>query len=148
MTKRVPFVAREGVTTGFSAKDRAHTIRTAVDPNARPCDLVRPGHIAPLRARDGGVLVRNGQGIVDPCRLTAAGADYLPIFREKRIPDSRQKTSFWQALFAHAAAKKDVPLFREILGAMKEIEAGDPRLKRYLGTIERQLEELEKSAGR
>ncbi|GAB4136477.1 MAG: bifunctional 3,4-dihydroxy-2-butanone-4-phosphate synthase/GTP cyclohydrolase II [Planctomycetota bacterium] len=67
----VTIEAREGVTTGISAKDRAHTIRTAVDPNARPGDLVRPGHIAPLRARDGGVLVRNGQteGIVDLCRL-------------------------------------------------------------------------------
>ena len=53
--------AREGVTTGISAADRAHTIRTAIDPKATPADLARPGHIFPLRARRGGVLVRAGQ---------------------------------------------------------------------------------------
>ena len=53
--------AREGVTTGISAADRARTIRVAVDPASRPGDLVRPGHIFPLRARSGGVLVRAGQ---------------------------------------------------------------------------------------
>jgi 3,4-dihydroxy 2-butanone 4-phosphate synthase / GTP cyclohydrolase II len=53
--------AREGVTTGISAADRAKTILTAVDPATRPADLARPGHVFPLRARDGGVLVRVGQ---------------------------------------------------------------------------------------
>src|SRR5580704_14138929 len=53
--------AREGVTTGISAADRAHTIRTAIDPKTTPADLARPGHIFPLRARKGGVLVRAGQ---------------------------------------------------------------------------------------
>lgn len=53
--------AREGVTTGISAADRAHTILTAVSPNTKPTDLARPGHIFPLRARRGGVLVRVGQ---------------------------------------------------------------------------------------
>src|ERR1700728_5125058 len=53
--------AREGVTTGISAADRAHTIRTAIAPNATVSDLARPGHIFPLRARKGGVLVRAGQ---------------------------------------------------------------------------------------
>jgi 3,4-dihydroxy 2-butanone 4-phosphate synthase / GTP cyclohydrolase II len=63
--------AATGVTTGISAKDRARTILAAVSPTARPEDLARPGHIFPLRARDGGVLVRTGQteGIVDLCRL-------------------------------------------------------------------------------
>ncbi|CAG1772380.1 partial 3,4-dihydroxy 2-butanone 4-phosphate synthase / GTP cyclohydrolase II, partial [uncultured bacterium] len=63
--------ARDGVTTGISASDRAKTILTCVDENARPDDLVRPGHIFPLRARDGGVLVRTGQteGSVDLARL-------------------------------------------------------------------------------
>ncbi len=63
--------AREGVTTGISAADRAHTIRVAVAPDARPSDLARPGHVFPLRARDGGVLVRPGQteGSVDLARL-------------------------------------------------------------------------------
>jgi 3,4-dihydroxy 2-butanone 4-phosphate synthase/GTP cyclohydrolase II len=63
--------AKEGVSTGISAKDRAHTIRTAVRDGARPEDLARPGHVFPLRARRGGVLVRAGQteGSVDLSRL-------------------------------------------------------------------------------
>jgi 3,4-dihydroxy 2-butanone 4-phosphate synthase/GTP cyclohydrolase II len=63
--------AARGVTTGISAKDRAHTIRTAVKDDCRPEDLARPGHVFPLRARAGGVLVRAGQteGSVDLARL-------------------------------------------------------------------------------
>ena len=63
--------AREGVTTGISAADRARTILTAVDPNSRPSDLARPGHIFPLRAKRGGVLVRVGQteASVDMARI-------------------------------------------------------------------------------
>ncbi len=63
--------AARGVTTGISARDRAHTILTAVRDDARPEDLVRPGHVFPLRARPGGVLVRAGQteGSVDLARL-------------------------------------------------------------------------------
>jgi 3,4-dihydroxy 2-butanone 4-phosphate synthase/GTP cyclohydrolase II len=63
--------ARHGVTTGISAADRAHTIRVALDDAARPSDLSRPGHVFPLRARDGGVLRRAGQteGSVDLARL-------------------------------------------------------------------------------
>jgi 3,4-dihydroxy 2-butanone 4-phosphate synthase/GTP cyclohydrolase II len=62
---------RHGVTTGISAGDRAATIKMLSDPAMRPDDLVRPGHINPLRAREGGVLVRTGQteGSVDLCRL-------------------------------------------------------------------------------
>jgi 3,4-dihydroxy 2-butanone 4-phosphate synthase/GTP cyclohydrolase II len=63
--------AAEGVTTGISAYDRAHTIRVAMDPRSRPQDLARPGHVFPLRARPGGVLVRSGQteAAVDLARL-------------------------------------------------------------------------------
>ena len=63
--------AREGVTTGISAHDRAHTILTAIRSDARPQDIVRPGHVFPLRARQGGVLRRAGQteGAVDLSRL-------------------------------------------------------------------------------
>jgi 3,4-dihydroxy 2-butanone 4-phosphate synthase / GTP cyclohydrolase II len=63
--------ARQGVTTGISAADRAHTIAVAIDPRSTPHDLVQPGHIFPLRARDGGVLVRAGQteAAVDLARL-------------------------------------------------------------------------------
>ncbi|MBV9488553.1 MAG: bifunctional 3,4-dihydroxy-2-butanone-4-phosphate synthase/GTP cyclohydrolase II [Verrucomicrobia bacterium] len=63
--------AREGVTTGISAADRAHTIRLLADPNTSPQDLVRPGHIFPLRYRPGGVLRRAGhtEAAVDLARL-------------------------------------------------------------------------------
>ena len=67
----VSIEARRGVTTGISAADRATTILTAVAENARPGDLVSPGHVFPLRAKKGGVLVRTGQteGSVDLARL-------------------------------------------------------------------------------
>jgi 3,4-dihydroxy 2-butanone 4-phosphate synthase / GTP cyclohydrolase II len=70
----VSIEAAHGVTTGISAKDRAHTIRIASRAGARPDDLARPGHVFPLRAREGGVLVRGGQteGIVDLARLCGA----------------------------------------------------------------------------
>jgi 3,4-dihydroxy 2-butanone 4-phosphate synthase / GTP cyclohydrolase II len=63
--------AREGVTTGISAADRAHTIQVAIDPEMDANDLVQPGHVFPLRARNGGVLVRTGQteASVDLARL-------------------------------------------------------------------------------
>jgi 3,4-dihydroxy 2-butanone 4-phosphate synthase/GTP cyclohydrolase II len=67
----VSIEAREGVSTGISAADRAHTVQVAIRPDATRRDLVTPGHIFPLRARDGGVLERVGQteGSVDLCRL-------------------------------------------------------------------------------
>jgi 3,4-dihydroxy 2-butanone 4-phosphate synthase / GTP cyclohydrolase II len=63
--------AREGVSTGISAYDRSRTIQVAIDPATRPSDLARPGHVLPLRARKGGVLVRAGQteASVDLARL-------------------------------------------------------------------------------
>ena len=63
--------ARAGVTTGISAADRTRTILTALDPQTHPIDLARPGHVFPLRAREGGVLVRAGQteASVDLARL-------------------------------------------------------------------------------
>jgi 3,4-dihydroxy 2-butanone 4-phosphate synthase/GTP cyclohydrolase II len=63
--------ARDGVSTGISVFDRAQTIKVAIDPSSRPGDLARPGHVFPLRARQGGVLVRAGQteASVDLARL-------------------------------------------------------------------------------
>jgi len=87
--------AREGVTTGISAYDRARTILVAIDPATRPSDLARPGHVFPLRARKGGVLVRAGQteASVDLTRmagLVPAGI-ICEIMREDgtmaRVPD-------------------------------------------------------------
>ncbi len=67
----VSIEAKNKVTTGISAFDRAHTIKTVLDPNSKPDDLVRPGHVFPIRARDGGVLVRAGhtEAIVDLAKL-------------------------------------------------------------------------------
>ncbi len=67
----VSIEAREEVDTGISARDRTQTVRTAVHPDATAHDLVRPGHVFPLRAQDGGVLVRAGhtEAAVDLCRL-------------------------------------------------------------------------------
>jgi len=87
--------AREGVTTGISVHDRAHTIAVLIDPEAKPHDIVSPGHTFPLRARDGGVLRRAGQteAAVDLARLAGlypAGV-ICEIMREDgtmaRLPD-------------------------------------------------------------
>src|ERR671936_1608509 len=79
--------AADGVTTGISAADRARTIRVLADPQARPADLVRPGHVFPLRSREGGVLVRAGQteAAVDLCR--AAGLQPAGVICEVTNPD-------------------------------------------------------------
>ena len=91
----VSIEAREGVTTGISAADRAKTILTAVDPSSKAADLARPGHIFPLRAKRGGVLVRVGQteASVDIARI--AGCDPSGVICEimnddgtmSRMPD-------------------------------------------------------------
>jgi 3,4-dihydroxy 2-butanone 4-phosphate synthase/GTP cyclohydrolase II len=63
--------AKEGITTGISAHDRAHTIQTLINPRTKPEDLIKPGHVFPLRAREGGVLVRAGhtEACVDLMKL-------------------------------------------------------------------------------
>ncbi|MGD1068717.1 MAG: 3,4-dihydroxy-2-butanone-4-phosphate synthase [Bryobacteraceae bacterium] len=90
--------ARVGVTTGISAGDRTRTILAAIDPETRPNDLARPGHVFPLRAREGGVLVRAGQteASVDLSRL--AGLDPTGVICEimnddgtmARVPQLRE----------------------------------------------------------
>ncbi len=94
----VSIEARRGVSTGISAADRAHTIRTAAHPRANSEDVVVPGHVLPLRSRDGGVLVRAGQteGSVDLARL--AGLNPAGVICEimkddgtmARMPDLEQ----------------------------------------------------------
>jgi 3,4-dihydroxy 2-butanone 4-phosphate synthase / GTP cyclohydrolase II len=87
--------AREGVTTGISAHDRSHTIQVAIDPSKDAHDLVRPGHVFPLRARPGGVLERSGQteAAVDLARLAGLnpGGVVCEIMNEDgtmaRVPD-------------------------------------------------------------
>lgn len=94
----VSIEARHGVTTGISAADRARTILTAIDPKSGPADLARPGHVFPLRARSGGVLMRAGQteASVDLARL--AGLPPAGVICEvmnedgsmARVPELRQ----------------------------------------------------------
>lgn len=83
----VSIEARQGITTGISCQDRAHTIRVASDPKSGPLDVVSPGHIFPLRAQDGGVLVRAGhtEGGVDLARL--AGLRPAAVLCEIMNPD-------------------------------------------------------------
>jgi len=96
----VSIEAATGVTTGISAHDRARTVQVAIDPNATPDDLVRPGHIFPLRARTGGVLVRAGQteGSVDLARLAglAPAAVICEVMKADgtmaRVPDLAEFT--------------------------------------------------------
>lgn len=86
---------KHGFTTGVSAQERAKTIQLAIDPNSQPSDFVKPGHINPLRSRDGGVLVRIGQteGSLDLCRLAGLhpSAIIIEIMRDDgemaRVPD-------------------------------------------------------------
>src|SRR5438094_755797 len=91
----VSIEARKNVSTGISAFDRAQTILTAIDSKTRPSDLTRPGHIFPLRARDGGVLVRAGQTEASVDLATAAGLSPAGVICEimkedgtmARVPD-------------------------------------------------------------
>jgi 3,4-dihydroxy 2-butanone 4-phosphate synthase / GTP cyclohydrolase II len=91
----VSIEARRNVSTGISAFDRAQTILTAIDPKTKPSDLARPGHVFPLRARDGGVLIRAGQteasvDLATAAALTPAGV-ICEIMKEDgtmaRVPD-------------------------------------------------------------
>lgn len=79
--------AAEGVTTGISAYDRAHTIRVAMRPDTRPQDLSRPGHVSTLRARPGGVLVRSGQTEAAVDLATLAGLSRGGVICEVMNPD-------------------------------------------------------------
>jgi 3,4-dihydroxy 2-butanone 4-phosphate synthase/GTP cyclohydrolase II len=106
----VSIEARHGVTTGISASDRATTILAAVSPDARPYDLVRPGHIFPLRARGGGVLQRAGQteGSVDLARL--AGLDPSGVICEIMNEDGTMSRMPELIEFAKAHALKIVTI--------------------------------------
>lgn len=96
----VSIEAAEGVTTGVSAADRVQTVRTAVSDHARPCDLRRPGHIFPLKARAGGVLERPGhtEATVDLMRL--AGLKACGVLCELTNPDGTMTTLEEAVVFA------------------------------------------------
>jgi 3,4-dihydroxy 2-butanone 4-phosphate synthase/GTP cyclohydrolase II len=94
-TISIDAAGKHGITTGVSARERARTIQLAIDPRTTPSDFVRPGHINPLRSRDGGVLVRVGQteGSLDLCRLAGLypAACIIEVMRDDgemaRLPD-------------------------------------------------------------
>jgi 3,4-dihydroxy 2-butanone 4-phosphate synthase/GTP cyclohydrolase II len=106
----VSIEARHGVTTGISAADRAHTIRTAISPETQPQDLARPGHVFPLRARDGGVLRRAGQteGSVDLARL--AGLTPAGVICEVMNDDGTMARMSDLVVFARAHGLKIVTI--------------------------------------
>src|SRR5438477_2609412 len=94
----VSIEARGRVTTGISAHDRSETVRVAIDPKSRPQDLLRPGHIFPLRARKGGVLKRAGQTEASVDLAAIAGVTPAAVICEimnedgtmARLPDLRE----------------------------------------------------------
>ena len=82
--------ARDGVTTGISAADRAHTIQVAIDPESSPRDLVQPGHVFPLKAKPGGVLERTTLGAVGPGDRLNIECDVLARYVRRQLEtDSR-----------------------------------------------------------
>jgi 3,4-dihydroxy 2-butanone 4-phosphate synthase/GTP cyclohydrolase II len=118
----VSIEARTGVTTGISAHDRARTIQVAVDPSQGADDLVSPGHIFPLRAQEGGVLVRAGhtEGSIDLCKMAGlqGSAVICEIMKDDgtmaRLPDLK--------IFAE---KHDIPIvsIRDVIAARMENES-------------------------
>ena len=127
----VSIEARHGVTTGISAADRAVTIMTAISPMARPDDLVMPGHVFPLRARAGGVLVRTGQteGSLDLARL--AGLEPSGVICEimnddgtmARMPDLEVFAKEHDLLILSIADLITYRLFRESL--VEQVDSGN-----------------------
>ena len=143
--------AAEGITTGISAYDRAHTIRVAMDPDSRPQDLARPGHVFPLRARPGGVLVRSGQteAAVDLARLAgfSPGGVICEIMNEDgtmaRVP---QLVEFCQRYGLKMISVADLIRYRVQTEKFVEREAsgairtsyGDFELVRYVSRLDRE----------
>ncbi|AKT51971.1 bifunctional 3,4-dihydroxy-2-butanone-4-phosphate synthase/GTP cyclohydrolase II [Arsenicicoccus sp. oral taxon 190] len=122
--------AARGVTTGISATDRATTLHALADPAALPHDLVRPGHVVPLRARDGGVLVRRGhtEAAVDLCRL----AGLSPVGAIGELVHDSGEMMRAPAVFA-LAAEHDLPVVT-IAALVRHRQAHD-RVRRQARTV-------------
>jgi len=141
--------ATDGITTGISAFDRAHTIRVAIDPATRPQDLARPGHVFPLRARAGGVLVRSGQteAAVDLARLAGLrpGGVICEVMNEdgtmSRVP---QLTEFCRTYGLRMISVADLIRYRRQTERFVERDAtghirtpyGDFQAIRYLSRLD------------
>jgi 3,4-dihydroxy 2-butanone 4-phosphate synthase / GTP cyclohydrolase II len=125
---------RHGVGTGISAFDRARTIQLLIDSTSAPDDFVRPGHINPLRARDGGVLVRTGQteGSVDLCRLAGLhpSAAIIEIVRDDgemaRLPDLERIAAKYDMKICSVEQIIEYRLARETLVTRMEPRRGTP----------------------
>jgi 3,4-dihydroxy-2-butanone 4-phosphate synthase len=131
---------RHGVGTGISARDRAKTIQMLIDPAIRADDFVRPGHINPLRARDGGVLVRTGQteGSVDLCRLAglrpaAEIIEFIHANKGSWLPrdvyaliDKGVSSAYVQVVAAHAVVFYDGVTPKSLATIAAEARAGIP----------------------
>ncbi len=142
--------ARTGVSTGISAADRARTIEAAVDPDATPRDIISPGHIFPLRAREGGVLVRTGQteGSVDLARL--AGMRTAGVICEimkddgtmARMPDLEKFAAEHDIKIATIAdlvayrLRKDVLVHRAAEARLPTEHAGEFRVIAYTNDVD------------
>lgn len=132
----VSIEARDGVTTGISAADRAHTIQVAIDPEAGSRDLVQPGHVFPLKAKPGGVLERAGQteAAVDLCRL--AGLNPAGVICEVMNDDGTMARVPDLALFCRRHRLKmitvaDLIAFRRLHDNLVERVAQTPLPTRY-----------------
>ncbi len=146
----VSIEAREGVTTGISAADRARTVAVAIDPATHASDIATPGHIFPLMARDGGTLVRAGhtEAAVDIARL--AGLDPSGVICEimnddgtmARLPDLVKFAQFHGLKIGTIAdliayrRKHDNLVERVVEGAIDSVWGGDFRMIVYRNTVE------------
>ncbi len=123
----VSIESKEGVTTGISAHDRAHTVAVAIDPTKGPDDLVSPGHVFPLVAKQGGVLVRTGhtEAAVDICRL--AGLQPAGVICEIMNDDGAMARLPDLIAFAQRHGMK--------IGAISDLIAYRRRTERYLERV-------------
>jgi len=141
--------ARVGVSTGISAADRARTVQVLIDPKTRPEDLAMPGHMFPLRARDGGVLVRAGQteGVVDLCKMAGLYPAGLCCEMMKadgtmaRLPDlrrfaSRHKVKIISVDQLIAYRKQKEKLVQRVTETVLPTEAGEWRAIAYKSAID------------
>lgn len=119
----VSIEAREGVSTGVSAADRLRTVRAAIREDAQPGDLARPGHVFPLRARSGGVLVRRGhtEGSVDLARM--AGLQPAAVLCELMNPDGTMMRRAEALAYAERHGLPDLTI--EELAACRTLAGGD-----------------------
>ncbi len=142
--------ARTGVTTGISAADRARTVEAAVAPDATPRDIISPGHIFPLRARKGGVLVRTGQteGSVDLARLAGMRTSGVicEIMKDDgtmaRMPDLEKFAEEHDLKIATVAdlvafrLRKDILVHRAVEARLPTGHAGEFRVIAYTNDVD------------